>query len=727
MRVFTAARTQGRITLQTPTHGVPSAVWQHPLPPALARRHTGRPTVYLMATFTLLRCIGKAAAKYGLNALAGGLPLGDLLVGCAGEAMDEWTRKNQEAEREAELQALLEANREELQREVREIVRAELTEQPEELQEEMAAFLMQVPTKLRQKASPQSASSGTGIKRTVLLSRPEDLLTLFGDVPASFQRGSRSKQRTLAELQDLLRLDHSLNGGIIYGIEGYVIEIQARAMQVLSKPKPWRAATTISGMARGAIAESLDRIAGACAKLGLPHPQVEILINLVPADLPKEGTWLDLPLAVILLQASGFLPPLPDHRQGDFILFGELGIHGEVRRVPGALPLAFRARPGQRLIVPVGNEKECALILAKPGHETCRVCGVSTLEELVDFFLGKRKLESALRHGIQYENLIPKAVDFGTIRGQELAKEGACIAAAGGHNLLLIGPPGEGKSLLASALPGILPRLTSDEKVQLTKIYSACGELERDGVAVTRRPVRSIHHTASKQALVGGGSKLPKPGEITKAHLGILFLDEIAEFSASTLDALRQPLESGEVSISRVGGTLSYPCRFTLVAAMNPCPCGYYGTEKCTCSDADVKRYQKKISGPILDRIDLQVELRRLSTEERFAETSAEVSPRLRAQVEAARERQNRRFAGTGIPFNAAIPGGQVRDLCNFSPEGFEFYKQSVAASNLSTRSMDRLAKVARTVADLANAEQIEPQHVGKATEFVIGGLLRSG
>jgi len=253
-----------------------------------------------------------------------------------------------------------------------------------------------------------------------------------------------------------------------------------------------------------------------------------------------------------MLQAAGILPDLAEHKEGDYILLGELGLHADVRRVPGALSLAYIAKPGQRLIVPTGNEKECALILAKPGHEGCCVCPVSTLDEVIDFFQGKRKLEDALRQKIEFENAVPKAVDFGLIRGQERAKEAAVITAAGGHNLLLIGPPGEGKSLLASALPGILPRLSNDEKVHLTRIYSACGALDRDGMAVTRRPMRNVHHTATKQSLVGGGSGVPRPGEITLAHLGVLFLDEIAEFSGATLESLRQPIESGEIVLSRV-------------------------------------------------------------------------------------------------------------------------------------------------------------------------------
>ncbi len=529
-----------------------------------------------------------------------------------------------------------------------------------------------------------------------------------------------------ARLNSLLKRDHSLNGGILFGLDGYVIELQARAMEVLKKPCPWTHATNVSGMASGAVSEATTRIAGAFAKLGIPEPEVSIQINLAPAALVKEGTWLDLPLAVIMLQAAGVLPDLPEHLEGDFILMGEVGLHSEIRRVPGALSIAFAAKPGQALIVPTGNEKECALILAKPGYDGCSVYPVSTLDEVVEFFQGKRKLENALRNRIEFESVIPKALDFGAIKGQEPAKEAAIIAAAGGHNLLLIGPPGEGKSLLASALPGIMPQLINAEKVDLTKIYSAYGALAKDGDAVTRRPFRSVHHTTSKQALVGGGSEIPRPGEITLAHLGILFLDEIAEFSRATLETLRQPLENGEIVISRVGATLSYPCRFTMVAAMNPCPCGYFGTDQCTCKDRDIANYHKRLSGPLLDRIDLQVELRRLTTDERFADSPSEQSPRIRARVEAARDRQRQRYEGKNIPFNAAIPGGQTREFCRFSGAALDHYKSLIDTHTLSTRSMDRLAKVARTVADLTASDEIKVEHLDKAASFVIGGILRS-
>ena len=526
------------------------------------------------------------------------------------------------------------------------------------------------------------------------------------------------------ELRDLLNRDHTLNGGVLHGIDGTIIEIQARAVAIAKRAIPWRGAVEISGMARGAISESMSRISGAFAKLRVPDPQAEILVNLAPADLPKDGTWLDLPLAIIILQAAGLLPDLPEHLEGDYLLMGELGIHGEVRRIPGALSIAYEAKPGQKLIVPAGNEKECALILAKPGHEGCGVFPVSLLEEVIEFFAGNRTLDNALNEPINFDNAVDRALDFGRIKGQSKAKRAAVIAAAGGHNLLMVGPPGEGKSLIASAMPGILPKLRDHEKVLLTKIYSACGALERDGLAVTRRPMRAVHHSASKQSLVGGGSGMARPGEITLAHLGVLFLDELAEFSSGTLETLRQPLESGEISISRVHATVHYPCRFTLVAAMNPCPCGYYGSDRCTCKRIEVEKYQKKLSGPILDRIDLKVDLDRLSIDERFAPAEADVSPKMRSKVEKARQRQHERFEGLSIPFNAAIPGGRVLEYCLFARPAIELYKQIIDKSSLSTRSMDRVAKVARTIADLDDQDSVQTDHVQEAADYVIGGTL---
>ncbi|WP_197137485.1 YifB family Mg chelatase-like AAA ATPase [Crateriforma conspicua] len=513
----------------------------------------------------------------------------------------------------------------------------------------------------------------------------------------------------------LLRRDHTLHGGILFGIDGHNIELQGRATKVLRSPKPAGECVTLTGMPRVPAREALTRISGAFSKLNIPKSPVEILVNLAPASLEKDGAWLDLPLAVLILQVAGLLPDLPEDQEDRFAMFGEVGIHGELRRVTGALSLAFETRPGQSLIVPSGNEKECALILAKPGHEGSGVYPADTLEEVLEFFRGRSKLRNALREPIRFEPVIDRAVDFGKIRGQQTAKRAAVIAAAGGHNLLLVGPPGEGKSLLASAIPGILPKLRESEMVELTRIYSAVGQLGDDGNAVTRRPIRNVHHSVSMPALIGGGSGVPRPGEITLAHRGVLFLDELPEFSRRSLESLRQPLESGVVQITRVHASLEFPSEFTLVAAMNPCPCGYAGSERCTCEPKEIDKYQQKISGPLLDRIDMQVAMRPLTTDERFAPTKSGESKRIRSHVQAARDLQAERFADTDISCNAAIPGGAVADYCEFDGEGFDEYKCVLGRSNVTTRTADRLARVARTIADLASHNRIAASDVTEA------------
>jgi magnesium chelatase family protein len=528
------------------------------------------------------------------------------------------------------------------------------------------------------------------------------------------------KRKREEEFGHLLRQEHSLNAGFLYGLRGQIVEIQARAVDVLTTAKPWPAVTVITGMERGDAQQALLRINAALTKYGLSKSPVAIQVHCTPAMMSKYGSWLDLPLAIILLQSAGYLPDLPPTAEGEYVLVGELGLHGEVRRVPGILAIAEATRPEQTLIVPMGNERECALIAAAPGRQHGRIAAVSMLDEVMEFFQGKRSLDNVLNQLIPFEPFGNKPIDFGRIKGQEQAKEAALLCAAGGHNLLFIGPPGEGKSLLAGAIAGILPKLTVEEQIELTRIYSAAGQLERDGQIVTQRPFRAVHHTISKQALVGGGTLKLQPGEVTLAHLGILFLDELPEFRRDTLEALRQPLESGQITISRTHAAFTFPCRFTLVAAMNPCPCGYAGTPRCTCSPTAVAKYQKRLSGPLLDRIDLMVELQPLTLEERFSETTDGMTELLRQKVEAARAHQISRFRGTSIRCNAAIPAGRILDYCHFSPEGLQHYKQRVAQAGISTRLTDRLARVARTIADLDDAKQIDPHHVDRAALFVL-------
>lgn len=521
-------------------------------------------------------------------------------------------------------------------------------------------------------------------------------------------------------LNDLLTRDHTLNAGVVQGLVGSIIEVQARAMSVLKKPKSWHAVTRITGLARNATSEAVSRIQGAFAKLRIPDPRVEILINLVPADVPKDSSSLDLAIAIVMLQAAGYLPDLPEAIEGDYVLVGEVGLHGELRRVRGVLSIAEAASPHQTLIVPIGNEKECAIVSLKQDRKRCQVAAVANLQEVVEFFAGKRGLENVMNQRATVNSALPRAPDFAIIKGQREAKEAAVIAAAGGHNLLFIGPPGEGKSLLAHATAGILPPLAPDEIVELTRIYSAAGAIEHDGAVVNRRPFRVVHHTASKQALIGGGSDALQPGEITLAHLGILFLDELPEFRRDVLESLRQPMEEGVITVTRVKARATFPARFTLIAAMNPCPCGYHGTPQCVCTAREVAAYQERISGPLLDRIDMKVEMDRLTVDERFSEEGGPGSKELRERVTQARKRQMERFAELNIPFNAAIPAGRIRELCQFSPEGFEAYKRVVAENSISTRTTDRLAKVARTVADLAGSDCIEPEHINKAVRFVL-------
>jgi magnesium chelatase family protein len=550
-----------------------------------------------------------------------------------------------------------------------------------------------------------------------------------------------------SDLRELEKREHTLFGGILYGVEGREIELQARFFPN-PRVKSWD--INITGMAKGAINEVRARIAGAFSKYGWQPPPGSVLINLAPAGLPKYGTSLDLPIAIISLQAAGYIPDFPMHIERTHYFLGEISLHGEIRRVQGALPIGLAARPGSTLVVPDSNEQECRLVRGMPGYETTRISIAENLEQVLRFLQGRGKLRNAMAHAPSYQGIVEPAPDFSGIKGQEKARRAMLIAAAGGHNALMVGPPGEGKSLLASALRGILPPMSNSEKIELTRIYSAKGLLSEDGMVVTQRPFRAIHHSASKQSLVGGGSGIPEPGEITLAHRGVLFLDELAEFSRATLESLRQPIEVGNVTISRVDASLVFPAQFTLVAAMNPCPCGFYGQylctdclgftydptagcarcgkynvkARCSCNPGKVQSYRKKISGPILDRIDLHVDVKPLSVDEKFAEKSEVTSAILREKVRLTREIQRQRFGQNGAPCNAAIPGGEIMKWCEFQPGALDRYKKLIAQGSYSTRATDRMAKIARTIADLQRSARIQEEHIQEAADFITGSPL---
>lgn len=525
-------------------------------------------------------------------------------------------------------------------------------------------------------------------------------------------RVDRSKP---SRLNDLLQHSHTLNGAMIDGIDGRVVEVQARAVEVLPTPKPWHKAVTVAGLPRAEAANLLTRLGGAMASISpeCAVTPVRIVLNFHPE---ASGPSLDLPAALVLLQAAGYLPVFDV--QGEYLVFGALDLHGMVRHTPGALPLACAARNGQAVICPESNAVQCRLAKAV---RDCRLFPAATLESVGRMFSGERPLPELQAGKVRMTPVQRVPPDFKDIAGQQEAKRGAMIAAAGGHALLMVGSPGSGKTMIANAMAGILPPLSNAEKVELTRIWSAAGMLDSDAQAVTGRPFRVVHHTATKQAVVGGGSDTIQPGECTLAHLGVLFLDELAEFRTDTLESLRQPLEDGCVRISRVHRKTELPCRFSLVAAMNPCPCGYFDgreTNRCSCSDAEVNRYQSKISGPLMDRIDLQVDVQPVPIAARLAGGN-ETSAQIRERVRLAMELQRRRLSGTPYRCNADIAGPHVFELCRLEPAALAAWRDRSESEKLSQRKADRVAKVARTIADLSGSETVTAAHVQEAVEYV--------
>lgn len=458
------------------------------------------------------------------------------------------------------------------------------------------------------------------------------------------------------------------------------------------------------------VKEAQERVKTAMKNSGLRLPPRKITVNLSPADLRKEGAGYDLPIAVAVLISCGYIPQ--DALDG-ILVAGELSLNGEICPIRGILPMVRQAAAkGYRLcLVPKGNEREGAVT------EGIRVIGVRTLKEVMDYLNGGLSLEPAVSNIEEMLRDVPRdeSCDFKNICGQQAVKRAAEVAVSGMHNLLLIGPPGSGKSMIAKCIPGILPELSPEESLEISEIYSVAGLLREDEPLVRQRPFRAPHHTVSPQALAGGG-RFPRPGEISLAHRGVLFLDELPEFRRETFEALRQPMEEHRVQISRVSGSFSYPANTMVVAAMNPCKCGYYpDMNRCTCTASEVHRYLGKISQPLLDRMDISIEAPELAYEQLIAEGENEPSSAVRERVRRAHEIQRERYRDTGIHFNAELTVEGIREYCVLGDEENRMLEQAFKKLHMTARGYHRLLKVARTIADLEGSSRIRCAHIGEA------------